>query len=187
MITGMYPAWHGCWTIGVKLGEDVPTVGEQLSAHGYATTLIGKAHFQPLASTPEETSLECQPTLRDLDFWRDFTGPWYGFDHIEVARMHADESHAGQHYALWMEEQGLDNWRDYFQTVPPTPPGPHREHRWELPEQFHYTTWTAERTIADIERHVREEQPFFVWSSFHDPHPRHHCRQGTCYLAGSIG
>src|SRR5437763_824143 len=123
IITGLYPAWHGCWTIGVKLPEDVPTVGEIFSSHGYTTTLVGKAHFQPLASTPEQTSLECQPALRDLDFWRGFHGPWYGFEHVEVARNHADESHAGQHYALWMEEHGLKNWRDYFRPWP-GPQGP---------------------------------------------------------------
>ncbi|MGB3328527.1 MAG: sulfatase-like hydrolase/transferase, partial [Thermomicrobiales bacterium] len=78
IITGQYPSLHGAWTIGVKLPEDVPTVGDSLHAHGYHTSLIGKAHFQPLASTPEQTSLEAQPTLRDLDFWRGFTGPWYG-------------------------------------------------------------------------------------------------------------
>ena len=30
LITGMYPSQHGAWTIGVKLPEDVPTVGEHL-------------------------------------------------------------------------------------------------------------------------------------------------------------
>src|SRR6476620_545780 len=38
IITGMYPSWHGCWTIGVKLAEDVPTVGDMFQRHGYATT-----------------------------------------------------------------------------------------------------------------------------------------------------
>jgi len=173
IITGQYPAWHGCWTIGVKLPEDVPTVGEALGAAGYATSLIGKAHFQPLASDPEggQTSLECQPTLRDLDFWRGFTGPWYGFDHIELARNHADEAHVGQHYALWLEERGLSNWRDYFQPWPPDPNAPRRLHHWDLPQELHYTTWTAERSIANIERAVADERPFFLWSSFHDPHP----------------
>jgi arylsulfatase A-like enzyme len=171
IITGLYPSVHGAWTIGVKLAEDVPTVGELLQAHGYATSLIGKAHFQPLASTSEQTSLECQPTLRDLDFWREFAGPWYGFEHIEVARNHADESHAGQHYALWMEERGLTNWRDYFVSWPPEPDASVREHSWDLPQEFHYTTWTGERTIAAIERDVEAGQPFFTWASFHDPHP----------------
>lgn len=171
IITGLYPAWHGCWTIGVKLGEDVPTVGDVFQQHGYETTLIGKAHFQPLKSEPDQQSLEAQPTLRDLDFWRTFHGPWYGFEHVEVARNHADESHAGQHYAIWMEEKGLKNWRDYFQEWPPNPDAPRREHTWELPEEYHYSVWTAERTIANIERSVEADRPFFLWSSFHDPHP----------------
>lgn len=173
LITGQYPSWHGCWTIGVKLAEDVPTIGNLFHSAGYDTTLIGKAHFQPLASDPDggQVSLECQPTLRDLKFWRDFTGPWYGFEHIELARNHADESHVGQHYALWLEENGLSNWRDYFQPFPEDTTKPDRKHHWNLPQEFHYTTWTAERTIASIERNVRDQKPFFLWASFHDPHP----------------
>jgi arylsulfatase A-like enzyme len=173
LITGQYPSWHGCWTIGVKLAEDVPTIGDALTAAGYDTALIGKAHLQPLASDPAggQESLECQPLLRDLEFWRGFSGPWYGFQHVEVARNHADESHAGQHYALWLEEKGLTNWRDFFQPWPPDSSAPRREHRWDLPQELHYTTWTAERSIAAIQRSVEAEKPFLLWASFHDPHP----------------
>ena len=85
---------------------------------GYRTALVGKAHFQPLQGTEEYPSLESYPILQDLDFWRDFHGPFYGFEHVELARNHTDEAHVGQHYALWMEEKGCDNWRDYFR--PPT-------------------------------------------------------------------
>jgi len=171
LITGMYPAWHGGWTIGVKLPEDVPTLGDILRARGYATVLVGKAHFQPLGSTPESPSLECQPTLRDLDFWRRFHGPWYGFEHVEVHRNHADESHAGQHYAIWMEENGLKNWQDYFWEWPHRPDGVRRRHRWDLPERFHYSVWTAERIIANIEKCVAEGRPFYGFCNFADPHP----------------
>ncbi len=174
IITGMYPAWHGCWTIGVKLPEDVPTVGEVFQKHGYHTSLIGKAHFQPLRSEPGSESIECQPTLRNLDFWRNFHGPWYGFDHIETCRNHGDESHVGGHYAIWLEEHGLKNWADYFVKVDPVSghgAGPSRRGAWNLPQELHYSTWTAERTIADMERSVRAGRPFFTWASFHDPHP----------------
>lgn len=171
IITGQYPSSHGCWTIGVKLAEDVPTVGDSLQAVGYATSLIGKAHFQPTASLPDQTSLETPARIRDLDFWRDFGGPWYGFQHIELGRMHGDEYLVGQHYALWLEEKGFANWADSFMAMPGDAPRPVRRGGWELPAEYHYTTWTAERTIAAIERDVAAGNPFFTWASFHDPHP----------------
>ena len=48
MITGLYPSDHGAWSLGTKLMEDVPTVGDALGRAGYRTSLVGKAHFQPL-------------------------------------------------------------------------------------------------------------------------------------------
>lgn len=178
IVTGLYPAWHHCWTIGVKLPEDVPTVGDIFQANGYDSILVGKAHFQPLKSAPGSESIECQPILRDLDFWRDFHGPWYGFNHVETARMHAHESHAGQHYALWMRDKGLSNWQDYFQKWPPSADDKYaggeycRDKRvWDLPEEFHHTHWVGERTVANIEACVDRGKPFFLWSSFFDPHP----------------
>jgi arylsulfatase A-like enzyme len=177
IITGQYPAWHGAWTIGVKLSEDVPTVGQIFIDHGYDTTLVGKAHFQPLQSSPGPggESVERQPTLRDLDFWRNFEQthcPWYGFQHVETCRNHADESHVGGHYALWMEQQGLKNWADYYRPAGrDADPTTHRHHSWDLPEQYHYTPWTAQRSIAHMDRCHKEQKPFFLWSSFHDPHP----------------
>ena len=177
LITGQYPSKHGCWAIGVKLPEEVPTVGEEFSRRGYGTSLIGKAHFQPLTTTPESSSIECQPLLRDLDYWRTFKGNWYGFQLVETARMHGHESHAGQHYALWMEENGLSNWPTYFQSWPPDPKDkyPQSYHRsgavWDLPEKFHHSHWVGERTCAHIQQYAEDGRPFFVWSSFFDPHP----------------
>jgi len=178
LITGLYPSSHHCWAIGVKTPEDVPTVNRDLRAAGYRCSLVGKAHFQPLASRPgtESESIECQPILRDLAFWRDFHGPWYGFDHVETARMHGDESHAGQHYGIWMEENGLRDWLDYFQPWPHRKGFPRsyydREKRaWSLPEKFHYNRWITEKTIEQIDRSAETGQPFFCWCSHFDPHP----------------
>jgi len=174
IITGMYPSQHGAWSLGTKLFEDVPVVGDLFQAAGYATALIGKAHFQPVAGRPGMESLECQPIMRDLDFWRGFHGPWYGFEHVEVARNHTCESHAGQHYAIWMEENGLKNWRDYFDEWPHDREKMRLRHgrrHWELPEKFHYSRWTAERTIAHIQSSLAEGRPFLTWASFQDPHP----------------
>jgi arylsulfatase A-like enzyme len=133
ILTGWYPAWHGCWTNGVKLPEDVPTISGLLSQLGYATSLIGRANFAP-------------PTPLDLDFWRRWTGPYYGFDHVELA----GEGNVGQHYALWLEERGAGAE--------------------ELPAELHHSAWTAERTIAAIEAAVLAGQPFFCWAGFGGHH-----------------
>ncbi|KRG15775.1 sulfatase [Virgibacillus soli] len=172
MITGMYPSQHGAWTLGTKLQEDRHVVGEDFQEAGYRTTLIGKAHFQPLHSTEEYPSIEAYPILQDLEYWREFNGPFYGFDHVELARNHTNEAHVGQHYALWMEEKGLSNWRDYFLS-PTGNMDPHETYKWKLPEKYHYNNWIAERSNAMLEEYKNNDENFFLWSSFFDPHPEY--------------
>lgn len=176
IITGMYPSQHGAYSLGTKLFEGKPTVGQSLADAGYHTALIGKAHFQPLRSTAEYSSLESYPLLRDLDFWRDYQKPFYGFQQVELARNHADETHVGQHYALWMEENGLPDWRDHFQSDWNEFSFSEKNHdpqylKWSLSEEFHYNTWIAERSNSVIEDCAERDKPFFLWSSFFDPHP----------------
>jgi uncharacterized sulfatase len=169
MITGKYPSQHGAWALGTKLPETEHTIGEDFTSAGYRTALVGKAHFQPLKGTDEFPSLEAYPVLQDLEFWRKFHGPFYGFEHVELARNHVDEAHVGQHYAIWMEEKGLRNWRDYFR--PPTGSNAHQKHRWMIPEKYHYDAWIAERTNALLEQFSTAGDSFFLWASFFDPHP----------------
>jgi arylsulfatase A-like enzyme len=175
IITGQYPSQHGAWSLGTKLPEEAHTVGEDLQAAGYRTALIGKAHFQQLLGTEEFPSLEAnqtppgQPTMHDLDFWRGFHGPFYGFQHVELARNHTEEFHVGQHYAIWMEENGCANWRDYF--MPPAGNNDSQRWKWLIPERYHYDPWIAERTNALMEEYRDQGAPFLLWASFLDPHP----------------
>jgi uncharacterized sulfatase len=170
IITGMYPSQHGAWTLGTKLPESVHTVGEDFQQAGYKTALVGKAHFQPTKSTDEYTSIESTPKVHDFDFWREFHGPFYGFQRVELARNHTFESHVGQHYVLWLEEQGCHNWRDYY--CEPTGKLPRRSRgRWNIPEQFHVDAWIAERTNELLTQYKEADESFFLWSSFFDPHP----------------
>lgn len=172
IITGMYPSQHGAWTLGTKLQEDRHVVGDDFQQAGYRTSLIGKGHFQPLRSTDEYPSIEAYPTLQDLNFWREFHGPFYGFDTVELARNHTNEAHVGQHYAIWMEENGLTNWRDYF--LPPTGNmNPNETYKWQLPEKYHYNNWIAERSNAMLEEYKNKDENFFLWASFFDPHPEY--------------
>lgn len=177
ILTGQYPSRHGAWGLGTKLPEETRTLGDELQQEGYDCSLIGKAHFQPLEETPEYASLESHPRLRDLDFWRSFHGPFYGFNHVELARNHTDEAHAGQHYALWMQdEKGATDWEKHFQNtqgrhVYGTPRREPQQYTWDLPEELHYNTWITERSMARIDEMAEQKKPFFLWASYFDPHP----------------
>jgi arylsulfatase A-like enzyme len=157
IITGMYPSQHGAWTLGTKLPEDAPVVGDVFKEAGYRTGLIGKAHFQPIVGTEEFPSLESREVLGDLDFWRSFDDTFYGFEDIDLNCDHGN-SGAGQHYALWLEEKGLTNWRDYFK--------PSVDHVdgfvWNLPEEYHYDNWIAERAAARLEAYKERGENFYA-------------------------
>ena len=169
ILTGQYPSQHGAWSLGTKLPETVPTLSGALTDAGYVTALVGKAHFQPTLSTAEYPSLESRQKLWDLDFWKNFHDSFYGFSEVQLLRNHTAELWVGQHYALWMQEQGFTNWRDYFFK----PTGNLDEYgmgTWAIPEEYHYNTWIAEKSCAVMEQAQREEKPFFLWASFPDPH-----------------
>lgn len=170
IITGKYPSQHGAWSIGTKLSEDQLTIGDLLKKEDYRTALVGKAHFQPLTSTEEYPSLEAYPLLQDLEFWKRFDEDFYGFEDVDLARNHTNEAHVGQHYAIWLEENGCHHWRDYFRT-PTGTMDPSEKYKWEIPEKYHYNQWIAEKTNEKLEKFQEEKESFFLWASFFDPHP----------------
>lgn len=169
IITGKYASQHGAWALGTKLSETVPTVGDYFQKAGYRTALIGKAHFQPLRGCEEYPSCESYPILQDLDFWRKYNGPFYGFEHVELTRNHTDEAHVGQHYGVWLEEKGAKDWRNWFRK--PTGNSDPQHHVWNIPEKYHYNNWITERTNEKLEEYKHKKEHFFLWASFFDPHP----------------
>lgn len=171
-ITGKFPSQHGAWTLGTKLPESEHTIGEDYIAAGFRTALVGKAHFQPLASTIQYPSLEAYPLLQDLAFWKGFNERFYGFETVKLARNHTNEAHVGQHYALWLEQNGCENWRDYFAAPTGNMPSDRLESMvWKIPEKYHYNAWIAEETNGLLEQYKRDGEQFFLWASFFDPHP----------------
>jgi len=167
VLTGHYPSRHGCYTIGTGLPEGYPTVPQIMSDAGCFTAICGKAHFQPCTNAPlgDNGSFEAPPHIFDLDFFRNWSGPFYGFQHAKLAIAHTKERNAASmHYGVWLREQGVDvekhfGWGAYsdFGT-------------WPMPEEFHNSRWTADETIAAIDMARDAGKPFFIWSSFQDPH-----------------
>ena len=167
ILTGHYPSRHGCYTIGTGLPEDYPTIPAAVEAAGGFTALAGKAHFQPCTNAPigPVDSLEAPPRIFDFDFFRRWSGPYYGFRHARLAIYHSNHVNApSMHYGLWLREQGVDA-STYFGTGKYTDYG-----EWDLPEEFHNSRWTADETIRALDLARDSGRPFFVWSSFQDPH-----------------
>ena len=69
------------------------------------------------------------------------------------------------------KKRGLSNWRDYY--LQPTGNVEAQRRKWLIPERFHYNAWIAERSNALISQYHDAEQPFFLWASFFDPHPKY--------------
>ena len=163
ILTGEYPSRHGCFHVGTSLPNDYgPTVAHKLTEAGYATSLIGKAHFQ---ACKDPASLESAPKVHDLDYFDNWQGPYFGFEQAELVIGHTSEPHAaGMHYGAWLRSKGIE-LSDYFNIHDYDHFGP-----WSLPEELHGSAWVAERSIAAINRARESKKPFFIWSSFQDPH-----------------
>jgi len=144
LLTGHYPSRHGAYTIGCSLPGDYPTLPHMLGRHGYFTGICGKGHF---SSCCTEGLFEAPPNIYNSDFFRNWSGPFYGFEHAQLVIDHGDRREtAGMHYGAWLEDQGV-RIEDYFGQNAYKDFGV-----WSLPEDLHYSKWTADRTIDAIER-----------------------------------
>ena len=146
MLTGQYPSRHGCFHVGTSPPEDcLPTLADSLNKAGYFTGLLGKGHFQ--ACYKDVNSFESEPNIHRLDFFENWSGPYYGFQHAQLNIGHTSEAHAcGMNYGAWLREQGVDTG-DY--------PGIHDyQHfgNWELPEELHCAKWTADVTMEAVDK-----------------------------------
>jgi arylsulfatase A-like enzyme len=167
ILTGQYPLTHGAWALGVPLPEDSPTVARYLNEAGYRTALIGKAHFQPQAD-PHGRFSEGR-MVRD-----DSTGPFLGFEYAQLAQ----HGPFGLHYGRWMERnhpEELPHFLDLTKRRAHPTRGmggdtfaPDVQHN-GAPRELYHTEWVADRTI-DYLAGLGEDESWFVWLSFPDPH-----------------
>lgn len=119
----------------------LPTLPQLLSDDGYDAIAIGKMHFQPCRRYNGFTKMELME---------------------EIPRNLEDDE-----YAKYLKENGfgdiqsIHGVRHLLYMLP---------QRSLIDEQHHGSSWVAERSI----RHLKEnggKRPFFMWSSFIEPHP----------------
>lgn len=90
---------------GVLLAITAPSVAENLHDAGYATALIGKAHFEPFMDPfgrfAENALANLGVPTIEQDWFDERRGVHRGFDHLEFAT----HGVMGQlHYAKWIRD-----------------------------------------------------------------------------------
>lgn len=145
MIYGQYAHKTACYENRYAMPQpsaERPTFMQALTEAGYQTHGVGKMHF-----TPDRHAL-------------------MGFETRDEAE-EGQKSVADDDYLTWLQEQGLGHVHDvngvrgemYYVPQPS-----------QLPPWAHNSHWVSDRSLAFLQQRDRS-RPFFLWSSFIDPHP----------------
>jgi arylsulfatase A-like enzyme len=169
IVTGQHVRHHGVWMNGVPLPADAPSVAQVLHDAGYATALIGKAHFEPL--------LDAELRFEENRMGREGRhGPHRGFDHMAFA------THGGlgpTHYAQWLRREHPGVAAGYYPVLELDTlevnaagggeSGAPQVGRNPMPRDLYHTDWVADRAIAWLDG-LDADADWFCWVSFPDPH-----------------
>ncbi|GIG55938.1 arylsulfatase [Longispora fulva] len=151
LMTGLSAASHG--RVGYRDGvpwDYETTLAGEFTRHGYRTHAVGKMHVYP------ERNLLGFETVELHD------------GYLHFARRNADDLAEIDDYVTWLRTASGRPDADYAEngldcnSVVARP--------WDKPEWQHPTNWTAARTVEFLRTRDRD-RPFFLFSSFHRPHP----------------
>lgn len=154
IFTGQNIRNHGLWTNGLLL-EERRTLPAWLAGHGYRTANIGKIHFTPYGgSGGNAESYDAWESGRVNAAW---TGPYWGFEHVELTLAH---------YGEWFRGRGgTDEMLERHAVEAGGDSGVR-----SIPPELHDANFVAERSIEYLRNAQQAEAPFFLVASFPDPH-----------------
>ncbi len=185
ILTGRLPSAHGVVFNDRSLEWGSNTFVRRLSAAGYRTQHIGKAHIQIHAAhmfadgegSPVGWDSD-RPNWDGLESFARYVngdpGPvenFYGFDEAEFCLGHG--SAVGGHHLPWAIERGFDPAA--AGGGPDSPALFRSEHWWQVSkpaydEQFHSTEFVTSRSVEFIESAGDDQTPWFLFASYPDPH-----------------
>lgn len=189
LLTGRYPSVHGLRDNGNVLSWRARTFVDALAGAGYHTACIGKSHVQPMTARPSQGhAVDAATRLLD-ESWRDdggdymqeqphhfdsdrlhrFKTPYYGFQEVDLVTMHGDQ--AAGHYLQWLRSQRVDAdaLRDHQQQLAHNYVCP-QAYRTRVPENLYSTSYIRDKAIGYLCARRDQDQPFFAFVSFPDPH-----------------
>jgi len=173
LATGRLPRNHNCWSNGINLPACERTIGDALAEAGYHTALLGKAHFNTFGrgrDVPlDAAGQECGEAWEKSVYSADWTGPYYGFEHVELAIGHGVDNIRRAHLGQWVRGHhpgaivGLQRRED-------SPIGSRQCFTADVPAEAYSSSWLGTIGPDTLRRLAAGDRPFFLWVSFPDPH-----------------
>jgi len=173
LATGRLPRNHNCWSNGINLPACERTIGDALAEAEYHTALLGKAHFNNFGRGPDvpldAAGQECGKAWEEGVFSPDWTGPYYGFEHVELAIGHGVDNIRRAHLGDWVRRHypdalaGLDRRKD-------SPTGARQCFTADVSAEAYSSSWLGTIGPDYLRRLAGGDRPFFLWVSFPDPH-----------------
>ncbi|MBN2711394.1 MAG: sulfatase-like hydrolase/transferase [Planctomycetes bacterium] len=160
ILTGQNLRNHGLWTNGLLLDE-FRTVANELSEQGYQTASFGKIHLQPFGGDHDHP--EAAVHWKDKSNAYDWTGPYFGFEHVELTISHTSRI---AHYGQWFREHGGTEEMGRLDTLTGAPQSGTRP----MPSELHDSAFVGDRVSAFLKDERDRSKPFFCVASFPDPH-----------------
>ncbi|MEZ5658258.1 MAG: sulfatase-like hydrolase/transferase [Burkholderiaceae bacterium] len=190
LMTGRLSSVTGVSQNGMPLPFTNTTFTEVLSAGGYDTALIGKAHFQtfteipaPIGQNPAgkgrlanavDIGPESDFVSESITGWRAkgpdvVPKPYYGFQHAELVTFHGDMTGGAHEYWLRQQLPDLDRVRGPNNQLAHDYVCP-QAMRTAIPEELYSTSFVKMRALEYLDDAARAQRPFFAFVSFPDPH-----------------
>jgi len=169
--TGRLPRNHRCWCNGVDLPEDERTLGDVLGDRGYHTALFGKPHFRITAMPTDGVprGIECGPAWEQGINSPEWTGPYYGFQYVQISVGHGHANLNRAHLCEWVKRKYPEALAKQFQAEP-SPTGAMESFTPLYPAGAHSSNWLGEIGSDYLRQRGADGKPFFLWVSFPDPH-----------------
>jgi arylsulfatase A-like enzyme len=174
MLTGLLPRTHGAHDNGIDLPVSTGERGfaGQLSAAGYHTGFLGKAHFTTHNTFAPTGTPECR--FSSADYPKGWRGPYMGFEHFEsmvvghnLDRMTFTPTGLAYEDFLDYDRRGAERIAQWKTQLEPKTDAAQTWHS-ALPPALHHSTWVSDCTVRFLQ--ANQDRPFCAWASFPDPH-----------------
>jgi choline-sulfatase len=149
LLTGKQPHRVPTQVNGFAPREGVWTIARALASAGYETALFGKMHFAPVHSDHGFTTMRLCEHLNAQGYDDASADPFDDYHH-------------------WLEANGVADWR-VTRVNGKLRIGPGANRTFELPAEYHPTSWIEHEVTTFLERRS-PDRPLFLVVSFPHPH-----------------